>query len=401
MTKIVATGMGAIAPNINNIDRFLEVLQNGENVLEKTGQVMPKDKTTIVGKVTEGLEEYLSNKEYRKYSRAMLMGMKAATEAVRSASIDLSQYKTGLFVGTTIGSISESDFLNSIIGAEEDHRKIVNHFSNLTNHHSIATVIGKELEVNGVFKTISTGCTSSLEAIEVAMAYLQTGKIDIAVVGGVDSAINLVTSVAFMKNRSLPINQDVNTGAVPFDERSKGFAISEAAGFLVLEREEIAKKRNAKVLGEVEQVLSNNDGIGIYQTDFQGEQLIKIVKEIVRERLPDYVNSQALGLSINDKIEKRESQTVFQHLIPYTSIKGMIGNPFGSVGVLQVISGLLSIQHGFIPPTIKTTKQGYEEMNINTSATYQEINEVLVTNHGHGGNNAVAYLKKHSNLKFG
>lgn len=394
MGNIVATGVGVIAPNINNIDRFLEVLQKGENVLHQSNKSMPEEKTTILGEITEGLEEYLNKKEYRKYSKAMLLGIVAAKEAVQRSNIDLSLYKTGLFVGTSIGSIGEPDFEKSVVESKESYKNIVNHFANLTNHHCIATVIGKELELNGVFKTISTGCTSSLEALEIAMLYLETGKIDVAVVGGVDSSINLFTSVSFMKNRALPVNQDVDTGAVPFDERSKGFSISEAAGFLVIEREEIAKDRNAQILGEIEKVLSNNDGIGIYQNDFEGEQLIKIIKEVVQERTPDYVNSQALGLSVNDKIEKKGSEIVFNHKVPYTSIKSMIGNPFGSVGALQLISALLSIKHSFIPPTIKTTQKGYEEMNINTVTTYKEINEILITNHGHGGNNAVAYLKK-------
>jgi 3-oxoacyl-(acyl-carrier-protein) synthase len=394
LSKIVATGMGIIAPKINNIDSFLEILQKGENTLQQVDRDMPKGKTNIVGLVEKGLEEYQNNKEYRKYSRAMLLGIKAAKEAVQSANINLSEHKVGLFVGTAIGSLGEPDFTDSIIYAKEDYTKVYNHFINLANHHSITSAIGKELGLNGIFKTISTGCTASLEAIEIAMRYLKDGTIDVAVVGGVDASMNLATNIAFMKNRSLPINQDVNTGAVPFSKKSKGFAISEAAGFLVLEREENVKNRDVTVYGEIEQVLSNNDGVGIYQTDVEGKQLIKIVKECVQGRMPDYVNSQALGLQVNDKIEMMESQEVFQHQVPYTSIKSMIGNPFGSVGVIQVISGLLSITYGFIPPTIKTNQNGYEEMNIVTSTIFQEIKEVLVTNHGHGGNNAVAYLKK-------
>lgn len=394
MTKIVATGMGVIAPNITNIDRFLEVLKNGENTLKQTEQNMPEGKTTIIGEITEGLEEYLGKKEYRKYSKAMLLGIKAAKEAVQSAKLDLSKHKAGLFVGTSIGSLGDSDFLDSIVYARTDYKKVANHFANLTNHHNITSAIGKELGLNGIFKTICTGCTASLEAIEIAMIYLKSGIIDVAVVGGVDASFNKPTNIAFMKNRSVPLNQDVNTGAVPFDENSKGFAISEASGFLVLEKEEYANNRDATIYGEIEQVLSNNDGIGIFQTDIDGKQLTQLVKESVGNRKPNYVNSQALGLKINDKIEMKTSQEVFQHQVPYTSIKGMIGNPLGSVGALQVISGLLSINYGFIPPTIKTTQTGYEEMNINTTTTQQEINEVLVTNHGHGGNNAVAYLKK-------
>ena len=86
---------------------------------------------------------------------------------------------------------------------------------------------------------------------------------------------------------------------------------------------------------------------------------------------------------------------MFNHNVPYTSIKSMIGNPYGAIGVLQVISSLISIKRGFIPPTIRTNKEGYEEMHIVTETWLQEVNEVAITHHGHGGNNACAYIKRH------
>src|SRR5207302_130839 len=98
---------------------------------------------------------------------------------------------------------------------------------------------------------------------------------------------------------------------------------------------------------------------------------------------------------VNDRIEKRCSKDLFNHEVPYTSIKSMIGNPYGAIGILQVISSLLSINHGFIPPTIRTNKKGFEEMNVVTETWFQEINEVALTNHGHGGNNACAYIRRY------
>jgi 3-oxoacyl-[acyl-carrier-protein] synthase II len=73
----------------------------------------------------------------------------------------------------------------------------------------------------------------------------------------------------------------------------------------------------------------------------------------------------------------------------------MIGNPYGAIGILQVISSLLSINYGFIPPTIRTSKEGFEEMNIVQETRFQEVNEVAITNHGHGGNNACAYINRY------
>lgn len=394
MNHIVATGMGVISPKVKNIGDFLKVLKTGENTLQENNTLMPNpNSTTILGIIENELKEFENNPAFKRYSKAMLLGIKAAQEAVETSNIDLSSKRVGLFVGTAIGSLSEEGFQKSIIAMEEDPKKMLSHFIHFSNHHSITSTIGENLGIKGIEKTISTGCTSSLEAIEIALMYLNSGKIDVAIVGGVDSAISTTTNQAFIKNRSITVNQTKEEGAIPFNKSSRGFAVSEAAAFLVLEREEDALERNAEIFGEIEQVISNNDGIGAFSTDTKGEQLKKIVLECANARKPDYVNSQALGIQINDQIEKRCSQEIFNHEVPYTSIKSMIGNPFGSTGAIQVISALLSIKYGFIPPT-NTKKQGYEEMLINTKVQYKEINEVLVTNHGLGGNNAVAYLKK-------
>ncbi|MBZ5750019.1 hypothetical protein [Metabacillus rhizolycopersici] len=108
-----------------------------------------------------------------------------------------------------------------------------------------------------------------------------------------------------------------------------------------------------------------------------------------------YINSQALGINVNDRIEEYSSKEVFNHTVPYTSIKSMIGNPYGASGVLQVISSLLSITQWFIPPTIRTKKDGFEDMNSITETLFQEVNEVAITNHGLGGNNACGYVKRY------
>ena len=77
----------------------------------------------------------------------------------------------------------------------------------------------------------------------------------------------------------------------------------------------------------------------------------------------------------------------------------MYGNPLGASGILQVVSSLLSLEYNFIPPTIRTTKKGYEDMNIITETMYKKINEVAITNHGHGGNNACAYIRKYKTIQ--
>ena len=226
------------------------------------------------------------------------------------------------------------------------------------------------------------------------MVYLKSGLIDVAIVGGADAPISRATIYTFAKTKLLPLGQDLATGAVPFQEGSKGFAMSEASGVVVLERKEEAIKRGANIKGEIVKVVSNNDGINIFSTDEEGIQITNALKEVTDGRNPDYVNSQALGISVNDRIEMKCSKELYNHQVPYTSIKSMYGNPLGASGILQVISSLLSIEHNFIPPTIRTTKKGYEEMDIVTETIYQTVHEVAVTNHGYGGNNSCAYLRR-------
>jgi len=397
MEKIVVTGYGVRGPKSNNIEQFLYNLANGVNCLEVVSNLSPKGEESLVGKIHEGLDEFESDKRFKRFPRVTLMGMAAGKEAIDQAKlINLQDKKVGVFFGTSLGAIGEKIYQESIINVHQsNYREIPVTFSHFVNYHSITSAIAHYLGAKGLTKTITTGCTSSLEAIQDAIAYLKCGIIDIAIVGGTDSLVDKMATYGFAKTKSIALNQSLQEGAVPFSESSKGFAISEASGVVVLEREGHALERSISILGEIENVISNNDGVYLYSLDQTGDQMVSALKEVIKERKPDYINSQAVGIQVNDKIEKRCSEELFNHTVPYTSIKSMIGNPYGATGILQVISSLLSINHGFIPPTIRTNKKGFEEMNIVTTTLFQEINEVAVTTHGHGGNNACTYIKRY------
>lgn len=394
--KIVVSGYGTIAPNTRNIDEFLFNLQHGVNTLELIDGEGYKGESNIVGLIDNGLEELEKDRRINRLPKVSKLGIVAGKEALKSAGVDLAGKKVGVFFGTSLGSITERPFQDSVIHINNDeYRKVPITFPHYVNYHSITSSIAYSLGAKGITRTITTGCTSSLEAIESALLYLRSGKIDIAIVGGTESSIDRTVTYAFARTRVLPLDQEMKDGAVPFQEDSKGFAIAEAAGAIVLEREEDALLRGASIKGEFVDAISNNDGIYIYSTDETGEEMVNVLKEITNGRSPDYINSQALGIQINDRIEERCSRELFNHQTPYTSIKSMFGNPLAASGILQVISSLLSVEHNFIPPTIRTTKKGYEDMNIVTETIYQEVNEVAITNHGHGGNNACAYIQKY------
>ncbi|WP_010529161.1 beta-ketoacyl synthase N-terminal-like domain-containing protein [Lentibacillus jeotgali] len=395
--NIVCTGYGLLAPKTTNVEQYLSNLKDGMCSLDVVDQEGPKGESNIIGSVNEGLEELEADKKMRRLPKVAKMGISAAKEALQSADLDMEGKKVGVFFGLSLGSTGEKILRDGIqFVNDEDYRKIPITFAHYANYHSITSSITHAIGLKGITKTISTGCTASLEAIEEAMLYLNSGKIDVAVVGGTDSPISKITTYSFAKTRVLPLDQSLEEGAIPFQEGSKGFAMAEAAGAIILEREDDAVNRSADIKGEIVDVVSNNDGIYIYSLDETGEQMINALKEVTEGRQPNYINSQALGIQVNDRIEEKCSELLFNHETPYTSIKSMYGNPFGAIGILQVISSLLSVQHGFIPPTIRTTTEGYETMNIVTESRFENVEEVAITNHGYGGNNACAYVKKHT-----
>ncbi|WP_078413117.1 beta-ketoacyl-[acyl-carrier-protein] synthase family protein [Priestia abyssalis] len=400
MDKIVTTGYGVKAPTSGDSEQFLKSLKEGTHGLELSSEFFNNNNTTIIGRVTEGIEEFETNREFKRYSRTTILGIAAAKEAISQANLsiesDLYVNRVGFFLGTSIGDEPDGDFRAGIQHSnEKELHKVPLTFLHHANFHSITSAIAHFIGVKGIVRTISTGCTAGLEAMEEAMLYLKNGLIDVAVVCGVDAPLCNATVYAFAKMRQLPLNQSLEEGAAPFSRQSKGFSIAEGAGVVILERETDALKRKATILGEIDSIISNNDGVNIYSSDPSGRQMIEALKHSVKGRIPDYINSQALGLQTNDSIERICSLELFGHEVPFTSIKGMIGHTFGASGVLQVITSLLSINYGFIPPTIRTDKSGYEDMNIVMETVYRDINEVAITNHGLGGNNACAYIKKY------
>ncbi|MEC5270395.1 beta-ketoacyl synthase N-terminal-like domain-containing protein [Heyndrickxia coagulans] len=396
--KIVCTGYGIFAPNTRNIDQYLFNLKNGVCTLQVVEGMGPKGESTIAGLIqAEDMKQIEADDKLKRLPKVTKMGIAAVKEAIASSGLDVRHKKVGLFFGSSLGATGEKLYQDSIHYANQElYRKVSLIFSHYANYHSITAAIGHYIGARSVEKTITTGCTSSLEAVEDAILYLKSGKVDVAIVGGTDSPICNATTYAFAKTKTIPLNQTLEEGAVPFQKGSKGFAMSEAAGAIVLEREEDAVQRKADIKGEIVDVVSNNDGINIFSLDGSGDQMLNALKEVTMGRKPDYINSQALGIELNDQIEQHCSKQLFNHEVPYTSIKSMYGNPFGAIGILQVISSLLSMQYGFIPPTIRTTRRGYEEMNIVTETLYREIHEVAITNHGFGGNNACAYMKKYT-----
>lgn len=384
------TGYGMKIPGANDKESFHRVLEEGIStlsVLEGVGQ----GQSNIVAGVIEGDFLQLGERNYKRYPRSTRLAIAAASDAVKMANLSYDPYRIAVIIGTSAGAILEIEQYSSVA---LDLKKYPLQGVSLVDSHTLSASVAENIGTRGPTFTITTGCTASIDAILMAKLLLQSGQVDACVVGGADAPLGQWSINGFTKMRSIASNVSIDQTGVPFSQDHHGFAISEGAGVLILEREEHAVRHGKTIYGHISNVLSRNEGRPILQSDETGQEMLQAYKDTLGETIPCYVNSQALGLKVNDRIEAYIHRESFKPTVPITSIKGMIGHSFAAMGTIQVISALISMEYGFIPPTIKTAGKGFEDLPIVYETSYQPVNIVSITTHGNSGNNACLVLTK-------
>ena len=391
LEEIVVTGYGIKAPGVVDSDSFLNVLENGictQSILENGN---PNGGDLVAGIINEDFLE-INGQKYNRYPRAVRMGVAAALDAVKMSNLStLKPQRVAVIMGTAAGAILE---IEKYAIENFDIKTVLLHGITLADSNTLSNSVAEAIGVNGIAFTITTGCTASLDAILIAKQLLESGSVDACVVGGADAPLGKWTINGFKKIRSLSTQPEIEKAGVPFSNEHNGFVLSEGAGVLILERKQSALARNQKIYGTIERVVSRNEGLKLLRSDSTGQQMLSVFQETVGNTTPSYVNSQALGMAVNDKIEHFILKETFGVEVPITSIKGMIGHTFGAMGVMQVIASILSMERGFIPPTIKTTGSGFEDTPIVYETTYQDIQSVVITSHSSSGNNTCLLLKQ-------
>lgn len=391
--EIVVTGFGTILPQISNSAEFSELLQSGRNTLTYVkGYGLTNE--TIVGGIIE--EEYIEigNRNYKRYPKFSRLAIKATEEALQMAGIaEVDPVRTAVVGGVSVGAVPEVELYSDQI-RHGNPKKFPLLAGALANSHSMGLGIGSHLGINGKVFTLNNGCNVAIDGLFMAKLLLESGQVDMCILASGESPFSKGLVYSYIKTKSVFFNTKINEVGLPFSTQSKGFAITDGGGALILERKSTAKKRKAHIFGVIDSVALSNDGISIYQSDKTGEIMKGSMLEVSNGRFPDYVNSQALGLKENDTVEYLNHMQPNWNHIPITSIKGAIGQPFGVTGLFQVISSLLSIQEGFIPPTVRTNAIGYEDLNIVRETKYCEVNSVLVKSHSFGGNNGCVWIRR-------
>jgi 3-oxoacyl-[acyl-carrier-protein] synthase II len=305
-----------------------------------------------------------SKADPKRYSRAALLAVIAAREAWHDARLRGGEPRAGVLIGSGGGGID--------VGEAQYRDFFTNGGRHVTPYAIAVGIVGMvssevsiSLGLRGISHVLSTGCTSSTDAIGYAVSMLRSGDLDVVLSGGADGCVTPGMMFGFSRMRAVSThyNDRAAEASRPFDRGRDGFVLGEGAWMLVLEREDRARARGAPIYASVEGYASTCDAYHRVQMDPDGAEIAACLEQALERagRAPEdigYINYHGTSTVLNDRIEARTVRQVFGRTardVPGSSTKSMIGHPQGASGSAGVVAAAMALASGYLPPTANLT----------------------------------------------
>jgi 3-oxoacyl-[acyl-carrier-protein] synthase II len=368
--RCVITGMGAVSPNGIGAPAFAQAALAGKSGVRRISRFDASEiPVQIAGEVPDFDElAWVEKKERKHVSRVLPIALCAATEALASAGVECSslplteRQRFGVILGSGGGS---QEF------TEEQYRLFFHQQYSKMSLFCVPTgVMGSlssDLNVRFGFRgpshVVTTGCTSSTDAMAYAMRQIESGRLDWVLTGGADAPISLGTIKGFILMKILTDrwNDAPEKGSRPFSVDRDGFVLAEGSWMFVLEEYEHAKARGAKILAEVAGYGSTCEAYHRVRLMECGEEPARAIQLAMKHagigpENVDYVNLHGTSTQLNDRIETRALKLALgeerARQVPMSALKSQIGHPQGACGAAGVAATLITMQAGQIPPTL-------------------------------------------------
>jgi len=406
--RVVITGMGVVAPNGIGIDNFWDSLVHGRSGVRKITHFNASSYPSKIAAEVHDFdpEDYMDPKTVKRLDRFVHLSLASASMALEDAGIKISyedSYRMGVFVGTAIGGGETSENQHSIF-LEKGFKRIAPYAVFGISTHSASAAISESFIFKGPNTTISSGCNSGLDACYLAYNTILAGDADVMIVSAGEAPITpYIVSVFSACGVLSPQNGDPKTAVKPYDINASGMVLGEGGGTIIIEELTHAIKRGAKIYGEILGYSSINEAY-VFGTETDAEPMamaFKVALEKAQLNIKDidYINSHGNGILNYDIAETEAIKNVFGELayqIPISSIKPITGQSLSPTGIYQIITSLLVMKNGTIPPTIN-----HENPAPNCDLNYvpkhyieKDVNIALMNAHGFGGRHTVIAIAK-------
>jgi len=410
--RVVITGLGALTPVGNTLKEYWEGLKSGKSGAAPITKFDTSLFKTKFACELKGFDpaNFMDRKDARKLDPFAQYAMVVADEAVKDAGIPptgLDHDRIGVIWGSGIGGLlTFQEEVRSFAAGDGTPR-----FNPFFIPKMIPDLSAGHISIKYGFRgpnyvTVSA-CASSTNALYDAYTYLKLGKADIIVSGGSEMAVCIAGIGGFNALKALSERNDSPESASrPYDKDRDGFVLGEGAGALILEEYEHAKRRGAKIYGEIIGGGMSADAYHITAPHPEGHGIVKVMEHALKEAgiTPsevDYINTHGTSTPLGDIGEVKAIQKVFgehSYKLNISSTKSMTGHLLGAAGAIEAIACLLAINEGVIPPTINHfTDDPDLDPRLNMTfnkAQKKNVNVALSNTFGFGGHNFSILLKK-------
>ena len=411
--RVVITGVGTITPlGLTSVTTWEALLAGRSGIDTITKFDTSELRTTFAGEVRDfDPGNYMDKKEARRLDPCIQYALAATQEAVADATIDLSAEepaRVGVIVGTGIGGIGAT-MENAEIARTKGLRRVSPFMVPNMLVDSVAGKIAIEHNVHGVNHAVVSACASGTSACGEAFEVLRRGDADVMLVGGTEAAIVPIMVAGFDVTGALSQhNENPQAACRPFDSDRDGFVMSEGAAMLVMETEEHALARGARIYAEVIGYGSSADAYSMAAPHETGRGAVDAMQMALRKAGQygvqpsdiDYINAHGTATRLNDKTETWAIKHVlgeYAYNVKISSTKSMTGHLLGGAGALETIICAKTIQESMIPPTINLDTPDPEcDLDYTPhQARPATVNVTLSNSFGFGGHNATIMLRRY------
>ncbi|MFH0240981.1 beta-ketoacyl-[acyl-carrier-protein] synthase family protein [Streptomyces sp. HK10] len=407
MTRRVAvTGLGVVAPGGIGVPAFWDLLANGRTATRGITLFDPAGlRSRIAAECDfEPLAHGLTVEQAERCDRYAQFALVAAAEAVGDAGLETERedpWRLGVSLGTAVGGTTrlEHDYvLVSERGSRWDvgHRQAGPHLHRAFSPSTLASAVAEEFGARGPVQTVSTGCTSGLDALGYAFHAIGEGRMDVCLAGAADSPISPISMACFDAIKATsPNNDDPAHASRPFDADRDGFVMGEGGAVLVLEELEHARARGARVYCEVIGYATYGNAYHMTGLTSEGLEMARAIDTALdHARLDgsdiDYVNAHGSGTRQNDRHETaavKRSLGSHAYDTPMSSIKSMVGHSLGAIGSIEVAACVLALDRQVVPPTAnyETPDPECDLDYVPRAARERRLRNVLSVGSGFGG----------------
>ena len=369
LKRAVVTGIGVVSPNGIGKEAFCRALLAGKSGVKRITRFRVEDlPVQIAGEVADFDESaWIDARERKHVSRAVPLAIAASSEALQDAGLDpqsmslAAQREIGVILGSGGGAqeFSEEQYRHYFQGTV----KQASLFSIPSGTiGTLSSEVSMRFGFRGFSHVVSTGCTSSTDAVGYALRQIQYGSLPLMLVGGVDTPLapGIMKGFCLMKIMTPSWNDEPERGSRPFSSDRDGFVVAEGSWMFVLEEYERAQARGAHIYAEVAGYGSTCEAFHRVRLAECGEEPARAIQLAMQDAgVPsdsvNYVNLHGTSTQLNDRIETRALKLALgkrAYSVPMSALKSQIGHPQGASGAAGIAATLIAMHHSELPPTI-------------------------------------------------